>query len=88
MIENVTLLTLLIYAVIGIVLGLILGMLLKGRGFGWFGNLCLGLLGAFLGGLALTFSSHVVDNNVIMNAVAAAGGSVLLILIVAIFKRR
>lgn len=88
MIENVTLLTLLIYAVIGIVLGLILGVLLKGRGFGWFGNLCLGLLGAFLGGLLLTFTSHVIDNNPIMNAIAAAGGSVLLILLVAILKRR
>jgi len=88
MIEDVTLLTLLIYAIIGIVLGLILGPLLKGRGFGWFGNLCLGLLGAFLGGLALTFSSHVIDNNPIMNAIAAAGGCILLTLIVAIFKRR
>jgi len=88
MIEDVTLLTLLIYAIIGIILGLILGPLLKGRGFGWFGNLCLGLLGAFLGGLALTFSNHVIDNNPIMNAIAAAGGCILLTLIVAIFKRR
>ncbi len=88
MIEDLTLQTLLIYAVIGIVLGLILGLLLKGRGFGWFGNLCLGLLGAFLGGLVLTFTSHVVDNNLIMNAGAAAAGSVLLILLVGILKRR
>ncbi len=88
MIEDVTLLTLIIYGVVGIVLGLVLGLLLKGRGFGWFGNLCLGLLGAFLGGLVLTFTSHVTDNNPLMNAAAAAAGSVLLILIVAILKRR
>ncbi len=86
--EDVTLLTLLIYAVVGVVLGLILGLLLKGRGFGWFGNLCLGLLGAFIGGLALTLTSHVINNDPILNAGAAAGGSVLLILIVAILKRR
>jgi len=85
---DVTLLTLVVYALIGILLGSALGPLLKGRGFGWFGNLCLGLLGAFLGGLALTFSSHVIDNNLLMNAIAAAGGCVLLTLIVAIFKRR
>jgi len=76
------------YAVIGIVLGLILGPLLKGRGFGWFGNLCLGLLGAFVGGLVLTLTNHVIDNNPVMNAVAAAGGCILLTLIVAILKRR
>ncbi len=88
MIEDVTLLTLLIYAVIGVLLGLLLGTMLKGGGFGWFGNLCLGLLGAFLGGLVLTLTSHVVDNNIMWNAIAAAGGSTLLTLIVAIFKRR
>lgn len=86
--EDVTLLTLLIYAVVGVVLGLILGLLLKGRGFGWFGNLCLGLLGAFIGGLVLTLTSHVINNDPVMNAIAAAAGSVLLILIVAILKRR
>jgi len=88
MIEDVTILTLLIYAVIGILLGLILGPLLKGGGFGWFGNLCLGLLGAFLGGLVLSFTNHITDNNPMMNAIAAVGGCILLMLIVAIFKRR
>lgn len=88
MIENVTILTLLIYLIIGMLLGLMLGPLLKGRGFGWFGNICLGLLGAFLGGLAMTFSSHITDNNPILNAAAAAAGCVILTLIVAIFKRR
>jgi len=33
-------------------------------------------------------SNHVIDNNPIMNAIAAAGGCILLTLIVAIFKRR
>jgi len=63
-------------------------LLTKGRGFGWFGNLCLGLLGAFVGGLVLTLTNHVIDNNPMMNAVAAAGGCILLTLIVAILKRR
>lgn len=88
MIEDVTILTLLIYAVIGVLLGLIMGPLLKGGGFGWFGNLCLGLLGAFVGGLVATSASYITDNDPIMNAAAAAGGCVLLTLIVAIFKRR
>jgi len=62
--------------------------LLKGRGFGWFGNLCLGLLGAFLGGLAITFTTLNFDNDLKWNAIAAAGGSVVFILIMAILKRR
>lgn len=85
---DVTLMTLLVYAIIGMLLGLILGPLLKGRGFGWFGNLCLGLLGAFLGGLAITFTTLNFDNDLKWNAIAAAGGSVVFILIMAILKRR
>ena len=85
---EVTLLTLLIYIGIGAILGLLLGPMLKSGGFGWFGNLCLGLLGAFIGGLIATYGNFVVDNNPIMNAGAAAAGAVLLTLVVAIFKRR
>ena len=41
---EVTLLTLLIYIIIGGLLGLILGPLLKRGGFGWLGNICMGCL--------------------------------------------
>ncbi len=85
---EVTLLTLLVYFLIGAILGLLLGPMLKSGGFGWFGNICLGVLGAFIGGLAVTLGNFVVDNNPIMNAMAAAAGSILFILVVAIFKRR
>ena len=85
---EVTLLTLLIYILIGGLLGLILGPLLKRGGFGWFGNICMGVLGAFLAGFILTYANQVIDNNVILNAMAAAAGAILLTLIVAIFKRR
>lgn len=85
---DVTLLTLLIYIGIGAILGLILGPMLKSGGFGWFGNLCLGLLGAFVGGLVATYGNFVVDNNPMMNAMAAAAGAILLTLVVALFKRR
>ncbi len=84
---DVTLQTLLIYIGIGAILGLLLGPMLKRGGFGWFGNLCLGVLGAFAGGLIATFGNIVVDNNISMNAMAAAAGAILLTLIVAIFKR-
>lgn len=85
---TVTLLTLLIYVVIGSIIGLLLGSLLKSGGFGWFGNLCLGVLGAFIGGLVVTYGNFVLDNDPVQNAMAAAAGSVLFTLIVAIFKRR
>ncbi|MEM7258321.1 MAG: hypothetical protein AAF404_13155 [Pseudomonadota bacterium] len=85
---DVTLQTLLIYIAVGAVLGLILGPMLKSGGFGWFGNLCLGVLGAFAGGLAATFSNLVVDNDMMRNSMAAAAGAILLTLIFAILKRR
>ena len=85
---EVTLLTLLIYIVIGGLLGLLLGPPLKRGGFGWFGNFCLGILGAFLAGVALTYANQVIDNNPVLNALAAAAGAILITLIIAIFKRR
>ena len=85
---EVTLLTLLIYIVIGGLLGLLLGPLLKRGGFGWFGNICLGILGAFLAGIAMTFANQVIDNNPVLNALAAAAGAILITLIIALFKRR
>lgn len=85
---EVTLLTLLIYIVVGGLLGLLLGPMLKRRGFGWFGNICLGVVGAFLAGFILTYANLVVDNDPLMNATAAAAGAILFTLIVAIFKRR
>ena len=84
---GVTLQTFLVYIGIGAVLGLILGPMLKSGGFGWFGNLCLGILGAFAGGLAATFGDLVIDNNLMRNAMAAAAGAILLTLLVAIVKR-
>lgn len=85
---DVTLQTLLIYIAIGAVLGLILGPMLKSGGFGWFGNLCLGVLGAFAGGLAATYGNLVIDNDITRNSMAAAAGAILLTLIFAILKRR
>ncbi len=85
---GVTLQTVLVYVAVGAILGLALGPMLKSGGFGWFGNLCLGILGAFAGGLATTFGGLVVDNDLIRNAMAAAAGAILLTLIVAILKRR
>ena len=84
---GVTLQTFLVYIGTGAVLGLILGPMLKSGGFGWFGNLCLGILGAFAGGLAATFGDLVIDNNLMRNAMAAAAGAILLTLLVAIVKR-
>jgi uncharacterized membrane protein YeaQ/YmgE (transglycosylase-associated protein family) len=85
---TVTLQTLLIYIGIGAILGLILGPLLKSGGFGWFGNICLGVLGAFAGGLAATFGELVIDNDIMRNSMAAAAGAILMTLIFAILKRR
>lgn len=85
---DISLQTLLIYLGIGSIMGMLLGSLLKGNGFGWFGNLCLGILGACLGGLVATFAAYTIANDPVRNAIAAVAGTVLLTLIFAIFKRR
>jgi uncharacterized membrane protein YeaQ/YmgE (transglycosylase-associated protein family) len=41
------------FLIIGLIAGWLAGRLMKGEGFGLFGNLILGVVGAFVGGFAL-----------------------------------
>ena len=60
---DMTLMTALAYLITGAVLGPIFGSALKGGGFGLFGNLCMGILGACAGGWVATVGNIVTDND-------------------------
>ena len=52
---QITLATLVIWALIGLIAGWLAGEVTKGRGFGLIGNIVIGIIGAILGGILLGF---------------------------------
>lgn len=52
---EITLTSLVIWALIGLIAGWLAGELTRGRGFGVVGNIIIGIVGAILGGILLGF---------------------------------
>jgi len=74
------------FMVIGIIAGWLAGMITKGRGFGVFINLVVGVLGALLGGFLfglLGLSAHGFIGSVVMAVV----GAVVLLFLIGMIKR-
>ncbi len=80
--------SLLIILVVGIVAGWLAGQILRGTGFGLVADLCLGVIGAFIGNwlwpkLGIHLGTHLVGQ-----IVSATLGAVILLLILGLFRRR
>jgi uncharacterized membrane protein YeaQ/YmgE (transglycosylase-associated protein family) len=82
--------SLLIILVVGVVAGWLAGQILRGTGFGLVADLCLGIIGAFIGswmlpriGIHLNLGSHLVNQ-----IVTATIGAIVLLLILGLFRRR
>lgn len=81
--------SLLVIIVVGIVAGWLAGQIVRGTGFGLIADLCIGIIGAFIGdwllpklGLHLGFS-HIIDL-----IISATIGAVVLLIILGLFSRR
>jgi len=78
---------LLIWIIVGAVAGWLAGLVVRGFGFGLFGNIVVGILGAVLGGWlfgAIGFSFFPGILNAILTAFI---GAVILLLIIRVVKR-
>ena len=78
--------SLLAWIVIGIIAGWLGGKLMRGGGFGLFGNLVIGVIGAFVGGWVfglLGLSAAGWLGSIVMATV----GAVVLLFVVRLFKR-
>ncbi len=74
------------FLVIGLVAGWLAGMITKGRGFGPFVNLVVGVLGALLGGLLfslLGLSAHGMIGSLVMAVV----GAIVLLFLIGVIKK-
>jgi uncharacterized membrane protein YeaQ/YmgE (transglycosylase-associated protein family) len=72
---------------VGAVAGWLAGLVVRGFGFGLFGNVVIGILGAFLGGWLLGMAGLSFGGSILGSIVTAFIGAVVLLLIVRLVKR-
>ena len=72
---------------IGLAAGFLAGAVVKGHGFGLFGNLIVGVVGALLGGFLFGLLG-IVSVNILVNLISAFVGAVVLLLLIGFVKRK
>jgi uncharacterized membrane protein YeaQ/YmgE (transglycosylase-associated protein family) len=78
--------SLLTYLIIGLIAGWFSSSLMEGRGYGLFGDLIIGVIGAFLGGYIFAWLG-ISAGGFIGNLVMAAIGAIVLLFVVNLFRR-
>ena len=73
-------------ALIGVLAGYIAGKLMKGRGFGLFINLLLGIAGALLGGFLFNLLGIQIVDGLLGSLITAAAGAVLVLWVISLFR--
>jgi len=79
--------TILIWVIVGAVAGWLAGLVVRGFGFGLFGNIVIGILGAVLGGWLFGAIGFAFLPGIINTIITAFIGAVILLLIVRVVKR-
>ena len=77
---------LLLFLLIGLLAGWIAAKLMRGEGFGLWGNLALGVIGAFIGGLIFGWLD-IRAVGLVGELVAAVIGAIVLLWIVRLFRK-
>jgi uncharacterized membrane protein YeaQ/YmgE (transglycosylase-associated protein family) len=82
-----TLEVILIWLLVGAIAGWLAGLLVRGAGFGLFGDILVGIVGAFIGGWLLPRLGVVLGVGIISTIATAVIGAVVLLLIVKLVRR-
>lgn len=77
---------LILFIIIGAVAGWLAGLIMKGRGFGMFGNIGVGIVGAFLGGFLFGFLG-IHTTGMIGQLITATVGALVLLWLVGLIKK-
>lgn len=75
-----------LWLVIGGAAGWIAGTLMKGGGFGLFGNIVVGIIGAVLGGWLFAILGVTVGGGILGSLIVATVGAVLLLFVAGLFS--
>ncbi|MEM9305071.1 MAG: GlsB/YeaQ/YmgE family stress response membrane protein [Pseudomonadota bacterium] len=75
-----------LFIIIGGIAGFLAGKIMKGRGFGLFGNIGVGVVGSVLGSYVFDLLG-ISANSLVGSGVTATAGAVLLLWVVGIIKK-
>jgi len=81
-----TLTGIIIFLVIGAIAGWLAGVIMKGGGFGLFGDIVVGVIGSLIGGWLFSLLG-IAAGGLIGSIIAAVVGAIILIAIVRLIKR-
>jgi uncharacterized membrane protein YeaQ/YmgE (transglycosylase-associated protein family) len=82
-----TLEVILIWLLVGAIAGWLAGLIVRGGGFGLFGDILVGIVGAVIGGWLLPRLGIVLGVGIISTIATAVIGAVVLLLIVKLIRR-
>jgi uncharacterized membrane protein YeaQ/YmgE (transglycosylase-associated protein family) len=81
-----TLIHLLTFLLIGLIAGWLAGVLTRGKGFGWVGNLIIGVVGALIGPIILAIAGFR-STHILGQIITAVIGALLLLLVINAINR-
>ncbi|WP_248885569.1 GlsB/YeaQ/YmgE family stress response membrane protein [Acidithiobacillus acidisediminis] len=83
------LMNLIIFLIIGGIAGWLAGLLIRGRGFGLFGDIIVGVIGAFIGGFLLTAVglAALFSAGILGSIIVAVIGAVVLLFVIKLIKK-
>lgn len=86
---TITFQSIIILCVVGLIAGFLAGRIWKGRGFGFLGNLVIGIAGSFIGYVLVTLLKLkiVIISPLITQIAVALAGSLILLFVLNLFKR-
>jgi uncharacterized membrane protein YeaQ/YmgE (transglycosylase-associated protein family) len=79
-------LNIILFIIIGAVAGWLAGMIMRGRGFGLFGNILVGVIGGFLGGFIFGLIG-IGGGGLIGSLITALVGAIVLLAIIGAVKK-
>ena len=82
-----SIMSLVIFLLVGLAAGWIAGNIMKGRGFGIVGNMVVGVIGAVLGGVLFSIIG-LSSTNIIGSLVTAVVGAVVLLFAISFIKKK
>lgn len=80
--------SIIVLLLVGVLAGWISGRVMQGRGFGLFGNMIVGVVGAFLAGTIFPALGFSVGGGFLATVIHATIGSIILLFIIGLVKRR
>ena len=83
-----SLLSILIWIVVGAVAGWLAGLVMRGAGFGLVGNIIVGIIGAVVAGFLLPRIGIAIGGNIVAQILNAFIGAVIVLFVIGLIRRR